>query len=71
MYKMNHSNKDPMKDMITKIQRPKAAGKSDSPKLLANIPKKEGESREDFVLRFLDKLSNLPAKPNKTDEPSI
>lgn len=63
--KMNNPNEYPLNDMITKIQRPKAARKNGAPKLLASIPKKEGESPEDFVLRFLDKLANLPTKSNK------
>ena len=61
---MKNENKYPLDDMITKIQRPKTAKQSGAPKLLASIPKKEGESPEDFVNRFLEKLANLPTKPN-------
>ncbi len=51
--------------MITRIQLPKKdkdfkgkqPNKSGSPKILASIPKKEGESREDFAKRFIDKLA--------------
>lgn len=51
--------------MITRIQLPKKdkdskgkkSNKSGSPKILASIPKKEGESREDFAKRFIDKLA--------------
>ena len=62
---MNNPNEYPLNDMITKIQLPKTVKKNGAPKLLASIPKKEGESPEDFVLRFLDKLANLPTKSNK------
>ena len=62
---MKKQNQYPLNDMITKIQRPKAAKKSGSPMLLASIPKKEGESPEDFAMRFLEKLADLPTEPNK------
>lgn len=61
---MNNPNEYPPNDMITKIQRPKNAKQNGAPKLLASIPKKEGESQEDFVNRFLKKLANLPTKPS-------
>lgn len=51
--------------MITKIQLPKKdkdskgekPHKSGSPRILASIPKKDGESRVDFAKRFIDKLA--------------
>jgi hypothetical protein len=53
--------------MITKIQLPKRdksskgvqTNKSSSPKILASIPKKEGESKEEFAKRFIQKLSEM------------
>lgn len=53
--------------MITRIQLPKKdkdfkseqPNKSGSPKILASIPKKDGESKEEFAKRFIDKLSKL------------
>ena len=53
--------------MITRIQKPKKdkddtngkSGKSGSPKILAGIPKKDGESKEEFAKRFIEKLSQL------------
>ena len=53
--------------MITKIQLPKRdknskggqPSKSNSPKFLASIPKKEGESKEEFAKRFIHKLSEM------------
>ena len=62
---MNNPNEYPLNDMITKIQLPKTVKQNGAPKLLASIPKKEGESPEDFVNRFLEKLANLPTKSNK------
>ena len=61
---MKNENKYPLDGKITKIQRPKTAKQNEAPKLLASIPKKEGESTEDFVNRFLEKLANLPTKPS-------
>ena len=52
----------PKRADVNSDSRPTTRG---CPKLLASIPKKEGESREDFVNRFLEKLANLPTKPNK------
>ena len=53
--------------MITRIQKPKKdkdatkgkSGKSGSPKILTGIPKKDGESKEEFAKRFIEKLSQL------------
>ena len=53
--------------MITRIQRPKKdkdskveqSNKSGSPKILASIPKKDGESKEEFAKRFIDKLAKM------------
>ena len=53
--------------MITKIQLPKwdknskseQPNKSDSPKILASIPKKDGESKEEFAKRYIQKLSDM------------
>ena len=53
--------------MITRIQKPKKdkgdtngkASKSGSPKILAGIAKKDGESKEEFAKRFIEKLSQL------------
>ena len=53
--------------MITRIQLPKKdkdskgkqSNKSGSPKILTSIPKKDGESKEEFAKRFIDKLAKM------------
>jgi hypothetical protein len=53
--------------MIKKVQLPKRdknskseqPNKSGSPKILASIPKKDGESKEEFAKRFIQKLSDM------------
>jgi len=46
----------PKKDKDFKSEQP---NKSGPPKILASIPKKEGESNEEFAERFIEKLSKL------------
>lgn len=51
-------------NMITRVKPPKKQKQNGAPKLLASIPKKEGERREEFVHRFLEKLADLPNSPS-------
>ena len=51
----------------TRIQKPKKdkdntnvkSVKSGSPKILAGIPKKDGESKEEFDKRFIEKIAEM------------
>lgn len=52
----DYKNSVTKKDKDSKSEQP---NKSGYPKILASIPKKEGESKEEFAKRFIDKLSKL------------